>query len=476
VRAAIPSRRQFRTTEPDAFNLMLPSTPFSAGDIVAAAVLVTLVVPLAVVTCRRSAESRIIVAALATKLTACFAYAGIVVFFYGFGDTLWYHEAGSERADVLRQDLVYGSTDYITRDPFYSLQGDSTTRMESLSGLVHFLFWDSFLASSVFFALAGFAGQLLLYRTFVVRYPDPRLRNWWRLAILFFPSLTFWSAGILKDSLGICGLGCTFWAVHRLLQKPSAGSALAGLAGAYVLYLYRPQVLPVLFIALMPWLLIESRRVPTPGHNEGPVLFRWIMPTLLGCLCLAVLTVTLQSDSGLSVAELPDRLEQDRTAYEQIEAGSTLEAPVSFEASWGGILRAWPVALFVTMFRPFLWETSGSVLQLFAALENLFFALLSLRAAFVVLLHPRVGWRALQSPMFLTCVIFVALFGCAVGIATPNLGTLSRYRIPLIPFYMAALIILESCRPRQSSGVRRILESPVFFRVGAGVRRAVAGL
>src|ERR1700730_18639260 len=130
---------------------MLPSTPFSAGDVVAAAVLVTLVVLLGVLACRHSSESRIIVAALLTKLAACLAYAGIVVFFYGFGDTLWYHEAGSERADVLRKDLVHGSTDYLARDPFYWPEGDSTTRMESLSGLVHFLFWDSFLASSVLF-------------------------------------------------------------------------------------------------------------------------------------------------------------------------------------------------------------------------------------------------------------------------------------------------------------------------------------
>jgi hypothetical protein len=455
---------------------MLSSTPFSAGDIVVAAILVALVVLLGVVACRRSSDSRIIVAALLTKLAACLAYAGIVVFFYGFGDTLWYHEAGSERADVLRKDLVYGSADYLSRDPFYWPEGDSTTRMESLSGLVHFLFWDSFLASSVLFALAGFAGQLLLYRTFVVRYPDPQLRNWWRFGLLFFPSLTFWSAGMLKESLGICGLGCTFWAIHRLLQKPSAGSALLGLAGAYVLYLYRPQVLPVLSIALVPWLLIESWRAPAAGRSDGPVSLRWVMPALVGCLCLAALAMMLQSDSGLSVAELPDRLEQDRTAYEQVEAGSTLEAPVSFEASWGGILRSWPVALFVTMFRPFLWETSGSVLQLFAALENLFLALMSLRAAFLVVLHPRVGWRALHSPMFLSCVIFVVLFGCAVGIATPNLGTLSRYRIPLIPFYMAALIIVESCRLRASLQARPILEAPVLFRVGASVRRAVAGI
>ncbi len=51
--------------------------------------------------------------------------------------------------------------------------------------------------------------------------------------------------------------------------------------------------------------------------------------------------------------------------------------------------------------------------------------------------------RAWREPMFLTCLIFVSIFSLAVGVSTPNLGTISRYRIPLLPFFVGALTILE---------------------------------
>ena len=51
--------------------------------------------------------------------------------------------------------------------------------------------------------------------------------------------------------------------------------------------------------------------------------------------------------------------------------------------------------------------------------------------------------EAITAPLFLACVVFVVVFGCTVGIAQLNLGTVSRYRIPLLPFLVAALVIVE---------------------------------
>ena len=45
----------------------------------------------------------------------------------------------------------------------------------------------------------------------------------------------------------------------------------------------------------------------------------------------------------------------------------------------------------------------------------------------------RWAWR---SPDIMASLAFVLLFSFAVGLATTNLGTLSRYRLPLMPFYI----------------------------------------
>jgi hypothetical protein len=46
-----------------------------------------------------------------------------------------------------------------------------------------------------------------------------------------------------------------------------------------------------------------------------------------------------------------------------------------------------------------------------------------------------------DSDVFL-CIIFALLFGALVGISTLNFGTLTRYRIPVIPFYLFGVLLI----------------------------------
>ena len=40
-------------------------------------------------------------------------------------------------------------------------------------------------------------------------------------------------------------------------------------------------------------------------------------------------------------------------------------------------------------------------------------------------------------------IIFSLFFAFAVGISTSNFGSLVRYRIPLLPFYVSSLVIIR---------------------------------
>ena len=48
-----------------------------------------------------------------------------------------------------------------------------------------------------------------------------------------------------------------------------------------------------------------------------------------------------------------------------------------------------------------------------------------------------------STPIVLFCFIFALTFAFAVGISSYNFGTLVRYKIPLMPFYVAGLYIME---------------------------------
>jgi len=42
------------------------------------------------------------------------------------------------------------------------------------------------------------------------------------------------------------------------------------------------------------------------------------------------------------------------------------------------------------------------------------------------------------------CITFAVLFAFMIGLTTPNFGALVRFKIPLIPFFAAWLVIMRN--------------------------------
>jgi hypothetical protein len=113
-----------------------------------------------------------------------------------------------------------------------------------------------------------------------------------------------------------------------------------------------------------------------------------------------------------------------------------------------GILRSTPKAMASTLFRPFAWE-GDTVFYGFAALENLGLMLLSAAAAYDLLRR-----RAAPLPFALALLLLIYCLAMAalVGLSTPNLGTLSRYRAPWLPL----LVYLLVAQPTVAGWLRRL--------------------
>jgi len=112
----------------------------------------------------------------------------------------------------------------------------------------------------------------------------------------------------------------------------------------------------------------------------------------------------------------------------------------AFDPSLVGMLKKFPLAVNVTLFRPYIWETR-KVLQLINAFEALLFLWVTLKILFTVGLKKT--WRTIKDdPTIQFCLIFTIVFAFAVGISSYNFGALSRYRIPCLPFYAIALVLI----------------------------------
>jgi hypothetical protein len=92
-------------------------------------------------------------------------------------------------------------------------------------------------------------------------------------------------------------------------------------------------------------------------------------------------------------------------------------------------------------FRPWVTEADNAM-QWFSALENLALALLSLACI--------IFYKQQDSPGKLAflwfCLSFVLVLYSITGITTPILGTLVRYRMPALPFFVVAIFMMTDLK------------------------------
>ena len=108
------------------------------------------------------------------------------------------------------------------------------------------------------------------------------------------------------------------------------------------------------------------------------------------------------------------------------------------DGTFGSMLRLAPEAINASLFRPYLWEVNNP-LMLLSALESVFLLIFCL----YILLKMNIKiLKALSHPDILFAMIFSIVFAFAVGVSTFNFGTLVRYKIPMLPFFVVALILI----------------------------------
>jgi hypothetical protein len=99
-----------------------------------------------------------------------------------------------------------------------------------------------------------------------------------------------------------------------------------------------------------------------------------------------------------------------------------------------------PAALLTSLFRPFVFEVHN-IPSFVNALETTVLTILFARILFTRKLGS-IRSQIADNPLLVFCVVFVIAFGIAVGLASSNMGTLSRYRSPLLPFFVVLLLVL----------------------------------
>ena len=399
------------------------------------------------------------------KIYGGLAFALIYIFYYKGGDTTAYWiDAGRLAALIYSEpvcftkilfgdlsktwfycfDLSNGTPIHYLRDP----QAYAVTRFTSL---FHFISVDSFLGCTILVAWVSFGGVWRLYLVFCEEYP--RMTKELAIAFLFIPSVIFWGSGIMKDTYTFTAACWMTSSVYGLLLKRRTvfWNLLFVAFSSYIMISMKPYV----FVALLPGIFIwvVFNRIQ---KIENQIVKVMTAPILLMVGLVGAAAVFSQASSSLgsygSVDSIMDRAvatQEDlkREAYK----GNSFDIG-TIDPSATGMLSKAPVAIFAGLFRPTLLDVRNPVM-LISALENtgLMFFLLYMLFKIGPLAFAR---YVASKPMILFSFSFAIIFSFAVGLTTSNFGSLVRYKIPALPFFLASLYMIRYSQELKREGER----------------------
>lgn len=300
-----------------------------------------------------------------------------------------------------------------------------TIFVTKLCQLLKTTFGASYLDCFLLFQTFGFAGLMILARLFgeiEAKLEVPERRGYW--ALLFLPSLNFWTSAIGKDAPVFFALCLCLWAMMSLRSRFVYFFLSLG-----IMVLFRAHIALISVTALACSTFFGSSA--TIGRKMG-----------LMAIALAGIWVTsgaVQSALGVDAtdfASVAGYLDQQNQTFSRI-GGTTSLGDTSL-----------PIRAFSLLFRPFFFDAQGTQ-ALAASVENVGVAMaviyLLARWRDVLFLVKRVPFIRFAA-MIAILILFV------LTLLYYNVGLGLRQRVMAFPMIYAILVAVWSMRQKQKLG------------------------
>jgi hypothetical protein len=138
------------------------------------------------------------------KLLAGIALGIVYSTYYSSSDTFFFFDAAVHKSSTLSFSAY---VDFVLSSQEGYFQGEARTvffiKIVSLAALISN---NNYWITSLYFSFLSFFSAWWLAKTIARYFPEYALAG--VLALLFFPSVVFWSSGIIKESLAMAGLFC----------------------------------------------------------------------------------------------------------------------------------------------------------------------------------------------------------------------------------------------------------------------------
>jgi hypothetical protein len=392
------------------------------------------------------------------------AQVPLTLSFYGSGDMFLYFSYGEILSQMMERDPLHVIPEVTglllhneVRLPLTIIgAGTATGSMSALAAWSFYLLGPSKYATCIAFAMLSLCGKIAMYRVFRSNL-DPAFRLPAAIAALFVPSFVFWSSGLIKEAIAVAGFGWSLFGLHLWIRE---GRTVPGwavmVAGVIPIVLIKAYILLPLALAGGSW-YYWARSLKRGRVRVRPTYFA--VAALLGVGGIVLLGHYFPEYALDNFIARTSDLQQLGRGYQRLRGGSHFTLSGEIPTTFVGQLAYAPAALLTSLFRPALFEVHN-LLMLANAVETTALTLLFARILFTRNLR-NVRRQIADDPFLVFCLVFVIAFGIAVGLASSNLGTLSRYRCLLLPFFVVLLLVLGKPLPARSpaSTLRRAPET-----------------
>ena len=292
-----------------------------------------------------------------------------------------------------------------------------------LNAIFHFFSFGYYYVHVVFINFISFCGLIALFKLFQ---SFQKIKSKELFAgIMLLPSMLFWGSGLLKDGLLLFALGMLLYSLSKIISsRHSVTNIIAFIFSLLLLTITKLYVLIIIFPGIIAW--YWSR------NNLGRII-------ILKFICCYAIYLAL----AFNIGEINNKYKvQDLIYYKQknfyvlaenTKAKSVIRIDQVEPTAWS-IIQHSPKAMLRVLMRPFVTD-SRSPLILMAALENIFILLMILVCAFT---YSRSVF--VNQPVFYFSIIFVLLMFSLIGLITPILGAMVRYKVPALPFLVFIFI------------------------------------
>ncbi|SFH25319.1 hypothetical protein [Pontibacter chinhatensis] len=300
-----------------------------------------------------------------------------------------------------------------------------------LLSVLNLLTAGAYYLNNLYLSLFSFWGSL--YLVSVLTRVLPKYKSAAVAAFLFFPSVVFWSTGVMKEPVMF---GSMCWVVGAALQlaqgqKLSIWTWLLLPLQVYVFIKIKLFYAGLLLPLLLAYVLVQRLKV-----YVKPLQSPRVQLLLLLALAGVVVLVVMWQRSVFNPDFILWNLERN---YSTLLSRSQHRPHINLhdlEPTLLSMLLHYPEAALSSIYRPFLGE-SWRLLYLLSGLENL---LLLLLTALAVASAFRNGASRRVALLHVLLLVFILCMAGVTGLSTPNFGTLSRYRIVYLPFLVYLLL------------------------------------